>query len=313
LDPKLAQSDNSSIWSIVFSPSGSFFVTADNRVPADICIWNSNKGRRLWKLNPGLDGGDKLAISKNERYLAYGNRRTIKIWDVTTHKPVSTLRGHNPTAFFYQTDITGVEFLPDNKRILSGSIDNDVRVWDIKTGKCLRVYHNPYKSGLGAESILFDNDRNTIVAGYCGYILGWDVNTNKITYRLEDDSIKMGCVNKLHKLDENRFLSVGFGDQKTNCRIWDLQAKRLTRRFYIKFSWPTISISPDKKYIATAFHGDDPVSLKIWDLSTGTLLHELGADVAKIYNLAWSPGGHELVSGSVDGTLIMWNVPQISK
>jgi len=48
----------------------------------------------------------------------------VKVWDARTGKEILSLKGHSGPVF-------GVAFSPDGNRIVSGSLDETVKVWDI--------------------------------------------------------------------------------------------------------------------------------------------------------------------------------------
>ena len=48
-------------------------------------------------------------------------------WGAQTGQEMLTLKGHSGT-------VNSVSFSPDGKRIVSGSYDNTLKVWDTQTG-----------------------------------------------------------------------------------------------------------------------------------------------------------------------------------
>ncbi|CCA69942.1 hypothetical protein PIIN_03882 [Serendipita indica DSM 11827] len=53
---------------------------------------------------------------------------TIQLWDVDTGRPLGEpLQGH-------KSDVLAVGFFPDGSRIVSGSSDKTIRLWDIDAG-----------------------------------------------------------------------------------------------------------------------------------------------------------------------------------
>ena len=300
----------SSVWDADYSPDGSFTASVDNSIPPEIILWNPANGKMLWKITPGTNTGNKLSISRNSKFIAYGNKNKLELWDVKKHKSVKVLTWQKSAdKYHFNTNVSAISFSPDNKYVLEGSIDGYIRAWNINSGKSLGIYHNPVFSRLGVFSAIFDDNSNVIIAGYDHYILGWDVAGNKIIYKLKDDSLKMQGVTNLFKLNSDTLLSINHDEYKSNCRVWDLKSRKIIKRFQIAYCENAISVSPDKKYIASSYCGDKIPSLKIWNISTGKLIHTILTHYIKILAIAWSPDGQQIFTGSTDGTLTMWKVP----
>ena len=69
------------------------------------------------------------------------------MWDVSTGEELKVLRGHNGL-------VKSVAFSSDGTKIVSGSNDNSVRVWDVSmiTGSC-----DSYEEIEESEDVLADN------------------------------------------------------------------------------------------------------------------------------------------------------------
>jgi WD40 repeat protein len=312
LDSKIKLNSNSSISAIVYSYDGRYAYSVD--LKGDIIAWDILNGNPLWKLNSSLNGGQRLSISHDNKFIAYGNHKTIKIWQVSNHKLIAELKGHHiPEKYKNQgNDISDYVFSSDNKYLASGSIDGDVRIWDIASWKCLKTLNNPFDSWLGVHSLMFDDKDSIIIAGYSGFIVGWDINRQEILYKLTDDSIKIYMINKLYKLNTSTLLSISSNERRSNCRLWDISSGNIIKRFSLDYySKNSISLSPDKKYIAFGNY-EKPPSLNVLEISSGKLMYQLEADITVITALEWAPDIKNVFSGSIDGSIILWNIPQIS-
>ena len=54
---------------------------------------------------------------------AFVDDNTIKMWDLATGRPVRTLKGHTGP-------IRSIAFSPDGRRLVSGSWDRTVKLWE---------------------------------------------------------------------------------------------------------------------------------------------------------------------------------------
>jgi COMPASS component SWD3 len=91
---------------------------------------------------------------------------------------VKTLHGHTNYVFC-------VNFNPQSNIIVSGSFDETVRVWDVKSGKCLKVL--PAHSD-PVTAVDFNRDGTLIVSSsYDGLCRIWDASTGHCMKTLIDD------------------------------------------------------------------------------------------------------------------------------
>ena len=65
----------------------------------------------------------------------------------------------------------------------------------------------------------------------------------------------------------------------------------------------SVAISPDGQ---TLVSGSQDKTIKVWELSTGKLVHTLTGHADEVWSVAISPDGQTLVSGSRDKTIKVW-------
>ncbi|VDP27640.1 unnamed protein product [Heligmosomoides polygyrus] len=108
---------------------------------------------RIWDLRNSSDVGSEL-IGHNDAVLCvqYRDRESlavsgsadnsIKCWDTRTGRPEMTIHNAHDNAvctmyFMYYVKVTCVRF--DDHRIVSGSVDRMIKMWDVRTGKCMHT------------------------------------------------------------------------------------------------------------------------------------------------------------------------------
>jgi WD40 repeat protein len=77
------------------------------------------------------------------------------VWDATTSQETLTLQGHT-------SSVTSVAFSPDGKRIVSGSLDQTLKVWDATSGQ-ETLTHKGHTASV--NSVGFSPDGKRILSG----------------------------------------------------------------------------------------------------------------------------------------------------
>lgn len=132
---------------VAFSPDGKLLIGA-GMFDDDVFVWNIDSGKvqRIYKMPNGLAGyryATSIAMSRDRKLLAAGlgqravssgdigpERGGILIWEADTGKLRTTLRNQRGA-------ITALAFSPNDKWLVSGSLDGSVQYWDRNTGRPL--------------------------------------------------------------------------------------------------------------------------------------------------------------------------------
>jgi len=76
-----------------------------------------------------------------------------------------------------------VAFSPDGTRILTGSVDASMRLWDTSTGQVARIFKGHTKT---VQSVAFSSDGKQIVSGSQDQLVKiWDVRTGQLQRDLD--------------------------------------------------------------------------------------------------------------------------------
>lgn len=105
----------------------------------NIGIWNPFNYTRVAQIQYAHEEGVRCVkwLGTNSGYLASTgyDDSIIKIWEIATFRFVKRLRGHSDT-------VTCLDVLSSGA-LVSGSVDKNVRVWDLDTAQIVNSYSNP--------------------------------------------------------------------------------------------------------------------------------------------------------------------------
>ena len=110
---------------MAFSPDGRRLATGGEE--NTVKIWDVQTGQELQTLRGHSGDVYTVAFSPDPdgRWVASaGEDSTVKVWDSHTGKLVRSFRGHTGL-------VSSLAFSPDGRRLISGSRDHTVKVWDV--------------------------------------------------------------------------------------------------------------------------------------------------------------------------------------
>lgn len=112
-----------------------------------------------------------------------------------------------------------------------------------------------------------------------------------------------GAVGAMSVSTAGRFMATAPSDGSV--RIWDLTDGIEIRRIHgLSGTASAVSISADEQFVAAA----DSSGVKVWNLLSGKLLHELNGHAATPTTIAFGGTGNILMTGGADNAVIQWDV-----
>ncbi len=195
----------------------------------------------------------------------------------------------------------------DGARVLSGSADRTVILWDRATAKEIRRFG---PAGGRVISAIFSPDgRRGLSAGEDKVIRLWDLSTGKLLREFKGHSEWVFSL--AFSPDGRLFYSTSGGpdiwhDGKDSAvRVWDVETGKEIRRLEgHKGRVLCVAVSPDGRQVLTG--GD--TSLILWDASNGKIIRRIEGHIGMLACVSFLPDGKHAVSGSFDKTIRLWDV-----
>jgi WD40 repeat protein len=108
---------NNEIRAVTFTANGEHLVSGGTE---GVRVWRVKDGTQVASMQVGFVRC--LAVSKDGRWIAAGTYKEVVVWDAETYEHVFA----NVEAY-----LNGVDFSPDSTRLVTGSLNNTVSVWNI--------------------------------------------------------------------------------------------------------------------------------------------------------------------------------------
>ena len=230
-----------------------------------------------------------------------GDESIIKIWNVTTGKCISILKGHT-------RPIYSVCFSPNGKLCLSGGEDGTAMIWDIESGKCIRKLEG--HSGTIWEVIFNPDGRHCLTTGDGCITKLWDIISGRCMHT-EKWRISIGN-SPCFSPDGKMVVIGGYNDQispsqyNNKIKIWDVVKRKNIHTLKGHTDHVhAVCFSPDGRL---ALSGSEDHLIMLWDVETGKRIHILEGHTSSVFSVCFSSDGRFAVSGSHDKTMKIWEI-----
>jgi WD40 repeat protein len=290
--------DAGSISDLVFSDDGNLLISGD--MEGHIQIWELSRGEVKYSFSHYGDLNWINAIDyspENPWIMSGANDSTARIWDATT--------GEELFRIFESGAVYDVAFSPDGKYAATGGLDGSLRIWELKGW-------NGTTASKDFETIVmdakFDPSGQLVVIGEGdNNVRIWNLISGKDTSwtaHLE------GKVNSIAISKNGRFILSGGSDGFA--RLWD----SLNEFVGVEIEHDVVldvAFSPNHRIAASGgcdnrWRGSCTRGyVKIWDITNGEIIAQYRHD-NYVSSIDFSPDGKQIISGSRDGTIIIWDV-----
>lgn len=253
-------------------------------------------------------------------------------WAKFVNKGLMMRLGHTKVMGDRQESISSVAWHPDGSKVVSGSCDGSVKIWDAETGSLLQRLA---QGNVWIDSVAVSSDGKVVSGGSSRAVMLWSVETgallqtwdgrscSSVAFSPNSDMVAAGLsrnvkiwiaeTGALWRTFEESYASVAWnhdgsklvtvGLERRTAKIWNVETGELEQAIGARESI-TVAWHPYDNKLAL---GSSDGLVKIWDAEGGTLLQTLGSRDRFITSVAWNSDGSKIASGSIDGFVRIWN------
>ncbi|KAL0093826.1 WD40-repeat-containing domain protein [Phycomyces blakesleeanus] len=275
-------------------------------------LWSSNLKTAGFVLSPDEINEMEKPFARKQIYRRHHIMRLNWKYNRASRK---RLYGHTNHA------VTCLQF--DEDKVITGSDDHSVNVYDIKSGKLMRIL-NGHSGGVWALKYV----GNTLVTGSTDRTVRiWDINAGVCRYIFQGHSSTVRCLTIIvptpsissteeHSPQPSQPLIVS-GSRDFTLKVWrlpdldepviDTDQKESTYLLHT-LSGHTQSVRALAAHGSTVVSGSYDHTVRVWDVEHGKAGHVLTGHTQKVYSVVIDPKRNHCISGSMDSSVRIWNL-----
>ena len=289
---------------VAFSPDGTTLVHGNT--DGTVSIFNAETIEHLQTLSGDNVSVRCIGFSPDGSIVASSDRsRTIHLWDVRTGNLINKLTDQTfknkdtPYRVRHSKSYIKLKFNANATILVSQNEDNEVLLWDLRTGK-----HKNLLTGFTKHlnSIAFNPDGSILASGNNhGTIYLWNYRTGRKIQTLLGHT---SSVTNVIFSPDGSILASGSWDR--TIRLWNIQTgKEKNRLSGHKEVIKCFAFSPDGTTLSS---GGLEGELILWDSRSGQHKNTLIGHTSEIDSVSFSRDGGTLASGDREATIHLWDV-----
>ncbi|KAJ8752743.1 hypothetical protein K2173_007053 [Erythroxylum novogranatense] len=220
-------------------------------------------------------------------FISGGTDCMVKIWDPSMRGSElrATLKGHSRTVRSISSD---------RGKVVSGSDDQSVIVWDKQTTQLLEELKG-HEAQVSCVRML--SGERVLTSAHDGTVKMWDVRTDTCVATVGRCSSAVLC---MEYDDSSGILAAAGRDAVAN--IWDIRAGRQMHKLLGHTKW----IRSIRMVGDTMITGSDDWTARVWSVSRGTCDAVLACHAGPVLCVDYSAADGGIITGSTDGLLRFW-------
>lgn len=250
----------------------------------------------IQQLSMGQNSINTIAINSSGEWLAFGSSKLgqLLVYEWQSESYILRQQGHFDS-------INCICYSPDGSRIVTGSDDGKIKVWDNKSGFCLMTFDEHQSSITGLQyskkgHVLFSSSLD-------GTIRAWDL----LRYRnfrtfTATERIQFNCL----AVDASGEIIVGGSQDKFDIFVWSVQTGQLLDSLS-GHEGPISCLSFGTESSVLASVSWDK-TIRIWDIFSRTQTVEPIEVTSDVLSLCVRPDSKQVAISSLDGYITIFDI-----
>jgi RNA polymerase sigma factor (sigma-70 family) len=297
---------------LAYSPDGRTLATTGTEMV--VRVWDAATGREAIPQSGHRSEINLIAVSPADGTIfTAGQDGTIREWEIASGRARGVFAA-------FSSSISAMAFAPDGKALLVGQGLGVVTLWDVATRRKVRQFApSSNEEGGYVWHLAFAPDGKTVASGW----KVWDVATGRVLAAFPDRDPRKDLPAKFSTIfytpDGQQIITA----ESQGVRFWDIASGQETRgAVRAGIVLRSVALSHDGRFLASGGEGPRPrmgggkndPSIHVRELATGQEVATLVGHEEGTRDLAFSPDGRLLASGSGsnhsthDATVRIWDL-----